>query len=276
MTRAYGTYADMLSDPAVDLVYIATPHALHCEQMLQCVDAGKAVLCEKSFTANAAQAREALSAAEKKGVLVTEAIWTRYMPYRQMLNDLIAADEIGEVRYLEANLGYEILRNERIYTPALAGGALLDVGVYPINFASMVLGPEVTDIRSTVRMMSTGVDLEESMHLTWASGASAVLTATAACRTNRLGTVYGTKGWLQVDNINNPHELRQFDRNDHLLRTIPVPPQITGYEYQVRSALKAKAEGRVECPEMPHAETVRVMALMDTLRAQWHMVYPFE
>lgn len=112
--------------------------------------------------------------------------------------------------------------------------------------------------------------------MSWASGATAVLVSTAACRTDRRGIVYGDKGRLQVDNINNPQEIRQYDGSDRLLRVIPVPRQITGYEYQVRAALRMIEEGRLECPEMPHAETIRVMELMDSLRRSWRMVYPFD
>lgn len=159
VTKAYGSYEAMLQDDLVDLVYIATPHAFHGEHMALCVKYGRAVLCEKAFTGNARQAREALTLAENAGVPVTEAIWTRYMPYRTMLNDLIAQGAIGEVRHVQANLGYSIRNKERIVRPELAGGALLDLGVYTINFAAMVLGDQVTEVSSTVRMMPTGCDL---------------------------------------------------------------------------------------------------------------------
>ena len=276
VTKAYGSYEAMLRDPEVDLVYIATPHAFHGEQIIDCVRHGKAVLCEKAFTGNARQAEEALTLAEKEGVPVTEAIWTRYMPSRQMLLDLIDQGTIGEVRTVTANLGYAMTQKERILRPELAGGALLDLGVYTINFASMILGGDVTDVQSTVRLFDTGCDLEESIQLTYANGTSAQLYSTAGCRTDRHGNIYGTEGRLQVDNINNPHLISVYNTKDQLLRTLPVPEQITGYEYQVTSCMKALATGALECPEMPHAETLRVMRLMDTLRKQWGMVYPFD
>lgn len=276
VAKAYGSYEAMLADPLVDLAYIATPHAFHGEQIKLCADYGKPSLVEKAFTGNARQAREALAYAAEKGVMVTEAIWTRYMPARGIINKLIAEGVIGEVRLLSANLGYDIQHVARIQRPELAGGALLDLGVYPLNFAVMVLGDDITDIRSTVRMQPTGCDLEESIHLTWSSGVSAMLFASAVCRCDRRGIVYGSKARLEVDNINNPQVITCYDTNDRLLETLHVPQQITGYEYEVESALRALDEGRLECPEMPHEETLRIMTLMDALRAQWGMVYPFD
>ncbi|MCI1890180.1 MAG: Gfo/Idh/MocA family oxidoreductase, partial [Bifidobacterium crudilactis] len=136
---SYGSYEDMVADPDVDLVYIATPHSMHAEQALMCLEAGKHLLVEKSFTANAAQAEEVFSLSESKGLLCTEAIWTRYMPSRGIINDIIDSGTIGEVTSASANLGYPITANARLVEPELAGGALLDVGVYPLNFLDMAL-----------------------------------------------------------------------------------------------------------------------------------------
>ena len=129
-----------LADPQVDLVYIATPHSHHYLHAKMCLEAGKNVLCEKAFTVNADQARKLFALAKEKNLLITEAIWTRYMPSRKMIDDIISSGVIGEVTAVTANLNYAISEVERIRKPELAGGALLDVGVYTINFASMVLG----------------------------------------------------------------------------------------------------------------------------------------
>ncbi len=273
---SFDSYEAMLRDDKVDLVYIATPHALHAEQMLLCLQYGKPVLCEKAFTGNARQAEQVLNAFEQKGVLATEAIWTRYMPSRQMVNEIIASGEIGEVRLLTANLGYDVLRKERIVRPELAGGALLDLGVYTLNFASMVLGDDVERTDSQVTMLPSGVDREEDIVLHYRSGVSAHLLSTAVCRTDRHGMVYGTKGYLQVDNINNPQRLEVFDTNDRLLRALPVPEQLTGYEYEVLACKEALQNGRTECPQMPHDQTLRMMRQMDALREKWGMRYPFD
>lgn len=277
--KAYGSYEELLRDDGVDLVYIATPHSHHGEQIEQCVTHGKAVLCEKAFTATAAQAERALALAKEKGVLVTEAIWTRYVPMRRMLDELLASGAIGTPRVLTANLGYTIYDKERIRRPELAGGALLDVGVYVLNFAAMVFGTQVERMESSVCLMDTGVDMQESITLHYPDGRMAELMATAACNTSRRCWIYGDQGCAEVDNVNNPRRITLYaNANDpaSVTRVIDAPPQLTGYEYEVLACLHALETGALECPEMPHAETLRIMRWMDTLRHSWDMRYPFE
>ncbi len=277
--KTYGSYGELLRDDGVDLVYIATPHSHHGEQIEQCVTHGKAVLCEKAFTATAAQAERALALAKEKGVLVTEAIWTRYVPMRRMLDELLASGAIGTPRVLTANLGYTIYDKERIRRPELAGGALLDVGVYVLNFAAMVFGTQVERMESSVRLMDTGVDMQESITLHYPDGRMAELMATAACNTSRRCWIYGDQGCAEVDNVNNPRRITLYaNANDpaSVTRVIDAPPQLTGYEYEVLACLRALETGALECPEMPHVETLRIMRWMDTLRHSWDMRYPFE
>ena len=277
--KAYGSYGELLRDDGVDLVYIATPHSHHGEQIEQCVTHGKAVLCEKAFTATAAQAERALALAKEKGVLVTEAIWTRYVPMRRMLDELLVSGAIGTPRVLTANLGYTIYDKERIRRPELSGGALLDVGVYVLNFAAMVFGTQVERMESSVRLMDTGVDMQESITLHYPDGRMAELMATAACNTSRRCWIYGDQGCAEVDNVNNPRRITLYaNANDpaSVTRVIDAPPQLTGYEYEVLACLRALETGALECPEMPHAETLRIMRWMDTLRHSWDMRYPFE
>ena len=275
--KAYGSEEEMLSDPEVNLVYVATPHSHHYEHMKRCLNHGKHVLCEKSFTVNARQAEEITNMARQKGLYVAEAIWTRYMPVRRMIDDLLTGGAIGVPRVLTANLAYPLAHIERMRVPELAGGALLDLGVYTLNFASMVFGDRVATVNSTVQMMDTGVDEQESITITYDGGEMAVLCASAAGAGDRRGVVFGTTGTLAADNINNPTTITvtPFDKPDEA-RTYAVPPQITGFEYEVQAALDGIANGKVECDAMPHAETVRIMRMMDGLRAQWGLAYPFE
>ena len=276
--RAYGRYEEMLADPAVELVYVATPHSHHAEQMKQCILAGKPVLCEKAFTATAAQAEEVLALAEEKSVYVAEAIWTRYMPSRRIINDLIADGVIGEPCLLTANLCYDIERIERIRQLELAGGALLDVGVYVLNFASMVFGDEIASMESHVEMLPTGVDRTENITLRYGDGRTAMLMASAAFNSDRRCVIYGSKGYITVDNVNNPGFIEVFGKDDRInpVQHIDVPQQITGYEYQVEACLRDIPLGRIEPEEMPHSESLTIMRQMDALRAQWGMRYPFE
>ncbi|MBE5778049.1 MAG: Gfo/Idh/MocA family oxidoreductase [Clostridiales bacterium] len=274
--KAYGSYREMLEDDQVELVYIATPHSHHAEHMKLCIEYGRPILCEKPFTGNARQAEEVLRMAEEKGVFVTEAIWTRYMPSRGIINDLLASGIIGEPKVLNANLAYAMENKERILKPELAGGALLDLGVYTLNFASMIFGDDVERMESAVQMYPTGVDFTENISLYYKDGRSAHLISSAAARMDRRGVVSGAKGYLTVNNVNNPTVIEVFDDNDQLLKHVDVPEQITGFESQVEACMRALEAGQLECPEMPHSEIMHIMKTMDELRAQWGMVYPFD
>lgn len=273
--KAYGSYEEMLRDERVELVYIATPHSHHYDHIKMCLEHGKHVLCEKAFTVNAAQAQEVLELAQKKGLLLTEAIWTRYMPSRGMILDIMNSGVIGTPRMLTANLCYLIKGKERLIRPELAGGALLDVGIYPLNFAVMAFGSDIVKVESSVQMTETGVDEQESITLHYADGKMAVLNASMSAIGDRRGIIYGENGFLEITNINNPQSITIYKKYQPV-ETIMCPEQVTGYEYEVLSCLDAIEEGRTECPEMPHAETVAMMKLMDGLRAQWGLVYPCE
>lgn len=275
MPCAFGSYEAMLQDPAVDFVYIATPHSHHYRHIRLCVDHGKPVLCEKAFTVNARQADDVLRRARARGVLVTEAIWTRYQPMRRMLDEVLQSGVIGRPQLLTSNLGYAMTQNRRIVDPALAGGALLDVGVYALNFAEMVFG-RADGVQGLCTKHETGVDLTDSITLTWADGRAAHLTAAANAVTDRYGAVYGTDGYLLVENINNPQKITVFDGHNRPVREIACPPQLTGYEYELLETVRCLEQGLVECPSMPHAETVHMMEVMDHLRAQMGIVYPCE
>ncbi len=276
--KAYGSYEAMLSDPKVDLVYIATPHSHHAEQMKLCIEYGKPILCEKAFTANLHQAEAVLDLAREKGVYVAEAIWPRYMPSRQIINDLLAQGVIGDPRMLYANICYAIEDRERITDPNLAGGALLDLGVYVLNFASMVFGDDIVRINSTVELAETGVDRTETITIKYRDGRMAQLMASTAFNSDRRCVIYGTKGFLTVHNVSNPAWIEIFDKDERLIpiRHIDVPEQITGYEYEVEACLRDLQAGNLEPAEMPHAETRMILHQMDALRAIWHIKFPFE
>lgn len=274
--KACTSYEEMLSDPEVELVYVATPHSHHFEHMMLCLEYGKHVICEKAFTLNARQAEAVFAAAKQKGLYVAEAIWTRYMPSRQMLNEILCSGIIGKPNTLTANLSYPISGVRRIYDPALAGGALLDIGVYGLNFALMHFGGDIVRVESSVSKMETGVDGMETITLFYRDGRMAVLTHSVYCRSDRMGCIHGDKGYLVVENINNPQSIRVFDLQDRLLARYDVPEQINGYEYEFREAVRCIGEGKTQPDSMPHGDTLEVMELMDSLRRQWGVVYPQE
>lgn len=272
--HAFGSYEGMLADDEIELVYIATPHSHHYQHMKMCLDAGKHILCEKSFTVNARQAEEIFQIAEKKKLLVTEAIWTRYMPSRKIINDLLAEKVIGEVWKLTANLNYPLCDKERIVKPELAGGALLDVGIYPLNFAYMHFGDDVSKIQSAAQLTDAGVDGENGMILLYRDGRMAVLNSGIHGKSDSQGVFYGSHGCMIVENINNPEKIKIYDKDRNLLREIKIPDQISGYEYEISETIACIREKKLECSSMPHAETLKIMQIMDALRAEWGVQYP--
>ena len=274
--KAYGSYEEMLNDPEVELVYVATPHSHHFDHMMLCMEHGKAVLCEKAFTMNAKQARTVMEYAKEHGIFAAEAIWPRYMPSRKLINDVIESGVIGKVNTLTANLSYVIHQVPRIYRPELAGGALLDIGVYGINFALMHFGTDIERVESSVQMTPSGVDGTETITIFYRDGRMAVLTHSIYARSDRKGIIHGDKGYIVVENINNPPSVSVFDTQDQLVAHYDVPKQINGYEYQFAECAKALKEGRTESWSMPLADSVYMMELMDNLRIQWGMVYPQE
>lgn len=275
-SKAYGSYEEMLQDKDIDLVYIAVPHSHHYDTIKLCLEHGKNVLCEKSFTVNASQAKEVLALAKEKNLLLTEAIWTRYNPMRKVLDDIIDSGVIGKVQSVAANLSYVLNHLERNKKPELAGGALLDLGVYPINFACMVLKGQIKDIQTSAIMNEYGVDDSNSMFLTFEDNTTAILHSSQLVSSERGGYVYGTEGYVVVDNINNVQGYRVYNRDHELVKEYKTPEQITGYEYEVEACRIALENGWLECPDMPHAETIRMMETMDRIREIWGLKYPME
>lgn len=274
--KAYGSYQGLAADPEVELVYIATPHSNHYADMKLCIEYKKPVLCEKAFTMNSGQAKEIAELAKKNRVFVTEAIWTRYMPSRKIINEVLESGVIGKAFTLTANLSYVIADKPRIVAPELAGGALLDVGVYGLNFAFMHFGTEIERIESSVQFTDTGVDGQETITLFYKDGRMAVLTHGIYARSDRKGIIYGDKGYMVVENINNPQSVSVFDTEDKLIKKIDIPEQISGYEYQIIESMEAIQNNKIESESMPLADTVYVMEIMDGIRKQWGLVYPQE
>ncbi len=274
--KAYGSYEELVSDEEVELIYIATPHSHHFEHMKLCIEHNKPVLCEKAFTRNAKEAKEIFTLAAEKKVFVTEAIWTRYQPMRDTINQVMNSGIIGEIKSLQANLGYPVGDKERMFEPKLAGGVLLDIGVYPLNFASMVFGDKIKRIDSSAILTDKGVDALNSITILFEDSKMAVLHSTMYSPTDRRGIIYGSKGYMEIKNINNCEGILVYDTNHQLIAEYKTPEQITGYEYEVWASMEAIAAGKLECEQMPHDETVRIMELMDSLRKEWGVVYPGE
>ncbi len=274
--KAYGSYEELAKDPKVDLVYVATPHAMHYDHAKLCVEHGKAVLVEKAFTANADQARRLIRLAEERKVFLTEAIWTRYIPARELVARLLSEGVIGEPLSLEAEFSVPLKHIQRMYDPALAGGALLDLGMYCLTFASMYFGDDIAEVTSCCEKLETGVDASDDIYYTYKDGKKAHLRTSMVSGPVNRGVIQAAAGRIEVDTLNNFSAIRVYDGAGRLLQEPEIPPQINGYEYEVLACIRAMESEALECEEMPHSQTIEIMEQMDCLRREWGVVYPFE
>ena len=266
----------MIEDPEVDLLYVATPHSHHFEVTKEALEKGKPCLVEKAFMANKAQAQVVVDLARRKKVFLAEAIWTRYQPALQMVRGLIREGRIGKPQLVTATLGYSMGQKERIFRPDLCGGALLDLGVYCLNFVRMFCDAPIVSMNSQCVKTDTGMDLSNAISLVLADGILANVQSSAACVGDNIGVIAGTEGNLIIDNVNNPQRITVNGPDRTYVETIPVPKQITGYEYQFVACRDAIAAGLTEPPQMPLDETLYIMELMDGLRKDWDVRYPMD
>ena len=274
--KAYGSYAELIADPDIDLVYVATPHSHHYDVTRQAIMAGKPCLVEKAFMANLAQSEAIVNLAHERKVFLAEAIWTRYQPAVGIVRGLIDSGRIGTPRLVTATLGYSMGDKPRIMRPDLCGGALLDLGVYALNFVRMFFDADIVTIESQCVKSATGMDLTNAISLVLADGVLCNLQSSAACVGDNIGVIAGTDGNLIIDNINNPQKITVNTHDREFVEDIHVPKQITGYEYQFLVCRQALAEDLLEPREMPHAETLYIMQLMDGLRKKWGVHYPMD
>ena len=274
--KAYGSYAELIADPDVDLIYVATPHSHHYDVTREALLAGKPCLVEKAFMANLRQAQEIITLAHERNLFIAEAIWTRYQPVVSIVRQLIADGRIGQPRLITATLGYSMGRKERIFRPDLCGGALLDLGVYALNFVRMFADASIKSIDGHSVKTDTGMDLTNAITLILEDGLLANVQSSAACVGDNIGVIAGPEGNLIIDNINNPQKITVNKRDRVFVEEIHVPQQITGYEYQFSACHQALIDGLLEPREMPHQETLYIMQLMDDLRAKWGVHYPMD
>ena len=274
--KAYGSYAELMADPDVDLVYVGTPHSHHYDVTREALLAGKPCLVEKAFMANRREAKEIIDLAHEQKVFLAEAIWTRYQPVVNMVRELIDSGRIGTPRLLTATLGYSMGDKPRIMRADLCGGALLDLGVYALNFVRMFFPADIVSIDSQCVKSTTGMDLTNAITLVLADGMLCNLQSSAACVGDNIGVIAGTEGNLIIDNINNPQTITVNGPDRTYIETIRVPKQITGYEYQFVACRQALIDGLLEPLEMPHKETLYIMERMDGLRQKWGVRYPMD
>ena len=276
IAKAHGSYRELIDDPDVDLVYVGTPHSHHFDVTKEALLAGKPCLVEKAFMANYRQAKEIVDLANDRKVFLAEAIWTRYQPVVGMVRQLMKDGRVGEPRLLTATLGYSMGEKPRIMRPDLCGGVLLDLGVYALNFVRMFFPADIVSMESQCVKSDTGMDLTNAISMVLSDGMLCNLQSSAACVGDNIGVIAGTEGNLIIDNINNPQQITVNGPDRTYIETIHVPKQITGYEYQFVACRQALIDGLLEPREMPHAETLYVMQLMDGLRRKWGVRYPMD
>lgn len=274
--KAYGSYAELLADPDIDLVYVGTPHSHHYDVTKQAIMAGKPCLVEKAFMANARQTKEIIDLAHERGVFLAEAIWTRYQPAVNIVRNLLADGRIGTPKLITTTLGYSMGQKERIFRPDLCGGALLDLGVYVINFVRMFNDSAIKTIDGYCVKSDTGMDLTNTITIILEDGVVANVQSSASCVGDNIGVIAGTEGNLIIDNVNNPQTITVNGPDRTFVETIRVPQQITGYEYQFLACRQALIDGLLEPREMPHEETLYIMQLMDSMRRKWGVRYPMD
>lgn len=275
MEKAYGSYEELVKDENVDVIYIATPHSFHYEQIKLCLNNGKHVLCEKAFTANAKQAKEVIALAKEKGLFLGEAMWTRFMPLTKKLQELLKDEVIGKVAMMTANLNFPMMHKERLIKPELAGGALLDVGIYPLTMASIIMGEDIQEIKASAILTKEGMDMSGQYTLVY-KDKIADLNGGMCSLSDGKAIVYGEKGFIEIAGVNNLLYIKVFDNSWNLIAQYDREEQITGYEYEVDACVEAIKEGKICCDEMSHEKTIKLMEIMDTIREKMGVVYPFD
>ena len=273
----HGSYVELASNPEVDVVYVATPHPFHKACAMLCLEAGKAVLCEKPFTVDAEQAEALIACARKHKQFLMEAMWTRFIPIMVQVREWLADGVIGEPRMLTADFGNQVpmtVENMegRLFAPKLAGGALLDIGVYTVSLASMVFGAP-TKIASLAHIGETGVDEQSGILLSYDSGQIANLSCAITTRTSQDARIFGTKGAIHIPNFSRTTSATLEVIGKEPLQ-IEIPFTDNGFEYQVLEVINCLRAGKLESDVMPLDESLSIIKTMDTVRAQWGLEYP--
>jgi len=275
--RRHASYQALASDPDVDVVYIATPHPFHAENATLCLEAGKAVLCEKPFCVNAAEAERVVGLAREKGLFLMEGMWTRFFPLMGEVRRLVSEGALGEVRMLNVDFGFRADPDpaSRLFAPGLGGGALLDVGVYCVSFASMVLGRPSGSVGIS-HLGETGVDEQASIGLEHEGGRLANLSIGIRTTTPQEATIMGTEGYVRIHAPWWRPESMTISRPGEEDETVEVPVTGNGFGYEAAEVMRCLEAGKTESEIMPLDETVSVMKTMDSIRAAWGLKYPGE
>lgn len=267
--KIFHSYEALASCEQVDVIYIATPHGFHHEHTLLCLNHGKAVLCEKAFALNSRQVREMIQAAKRNNVFLMEAFWTKFIPQYKKVTDLIQSGELGDLQLVQADFGFRAAKPtpQRLYDPKLGGGALLDIGIYPVFLAVSLLGRPL-EAKAVMTPYSSGVDEQIAMTLKFENGALAILSASFSVDTPVEATILGTKGYIRMkDRFYNPISTLEFVKDNKPATPIEVYKEGGfGYQYQARHVSECLQNKLIESPVMTHADSLLLMDTMDRIR----------
>ena len=274
---AYGSYEELVNAQHVDAIYVASPHPMHEAHTLMALAAGKPVLCEKPFAITANQAQSLFEAAKRNNVALLEAMWTRYLPHMKVVREILGSGVLGAVQTVEADHGQRLADQniQRLVDPGLGGGALLDLGIYPVSFAHLILGAPVS-ITTRAAMTDTGVDAQTSTILEYANGAQAILNTTMIAQTPCRAVVSGLLGRLEIDRTFYAPTAMRVVLFDGTITEYPNTYVGHGLREQAIEMARIVRAGLLESPLMPWRESLDVMRTMDEMRRQIGLVYPFE
>ena len=273
----HGSYVELANDPEVDVIYVATPHPFHKACAMLCLEAGKAVLCEKPLTVDAKQAEEMIVCARQHKQFLMEAMWTRFIPVMVQVREWLADGAIGDPRMLTADFGNRVVMTTenmkgRLFALELAGGAMLDIGVYTISLASMVFGAP-TKITSLAHIGETGVDEQAAVLLGYNAGQIASLSCAITTRTSQDACIFGTKGSIHIPNFSRASSMTLEVFKKEPLQ-VEIPFTENGFEYQIFEVINCLRAGKLESDVMPLDESLSIIKTMDTIREQCGLKYP--
>jgi predicted dehydrogenase len=278
LPRAHGSYEELVGDPDLDVIYVATPHNFHAAHAALALGEGKHVLVEKAFTLTAAQASETTALAKKNGLLVMEAMWTRFLPHMEHVRSLVRSGRVGRVRSVHADHTQRLTddENHRINNPHLAGGALLDLGIYPISFACDLLGQPV-DVQAHATFKATGVDASVATIFRHQNGEVSTTYSSSETRGPNTATVLGTEGRVEIAATwYAPAKVTLLDQHDNVVEEFHQPVTGRGMQYQAAEVERLLGEGKTASPLLTPEESVRIMATMDRIRSTIGLRYPDE
>ena len=274
---AFGSYQELVENPEVDVIYIASPHAQHHEHTLLCLNHGKAVLCEKAFAINSRQASEMIELARKKNIFLMEALWSRFLPHYLKVKEMISEGMIGEVKGVLANFGFKPVDPvpDRLFNPTLGGGALLDIGIYPVFFAQSLLG-KPDKILASMDLAKTGVDEQSAIIFQYKSGKTASLFSTLASNLETDADIFGTKGRIRLTSrFYEPSATIQYypDRVDSRQLVSLERQNGWGYQHEIRHVNECLQKGLTESPMHSLIDTLALMQTLDAIRSQMGLKY---